>query len=317
MNELKRKELPIVFAVDDNYAPFLAVSVKSIMENASPNFFYRFFVLNTGLNKENIKKVLSVVEKYSENAKIECVDVAEMMKKISGKVHLRDYYTNAIFYRVFIPSLFPNYEKILYLDCDMVFAEDVSKLFDTDLENCVFGATKDEIVPAIPDFAAYVEEFLGVDKDKYFNSGLLLFNTKEYKKQSVEQNFIDYMLKYKFEIAPDQDCLNVLCKDNVKYIDPNWNKTPMPELVSDVKDCKAIHFKMKFRPWRYDDILCQELFWKYAKDTPYYKSLMEMRNKTTKEDKKNDEISFAKLVKMAREFIDSERNFLRLKTANA
>lgn len=312
-----KKEIPIVFAVDDNYAPFLCVSIRSIMENASAGRFYRIYVLNTGISETNQKLLLKSAEGFRGNGSLEFVDVADRMKSLSGKLRLRDYYTNAIFYRIFIPSLFPNYEKILYLDSDIVFNDDVAKLFDTDLTGCVLGVTKDEIVPAIAGFAEYVEDFLGVDKYEYFNSGLLLFNTEEYKRTQTEKKFIEYMLKYKFEIAPDQDCLNVLLQGRIKYIDPCWNKTPMPELISDVNELKAIHFKMKFRPWKYDDVLCQDIFWKYAKATPYYKDLIKMRKKTTEQDKKNDETGFIALIKMARELIDSENNFLRLQSENA
>ena len=316
-NIFNKKEIPIVFAVDDNYAPFLCVSVKSIIENATMDYFYKIYVLNTGISETNRKLLSGMVDGYDANLSVEFIDVADRMRTLSGKLRLRDYYNNTIFYRIFIPSLFPNYEKILYIDSDIVFVDDVSKLFDTDLTGCVLGVTKDEIVPAIEGFADYVEDFLGVDRYSYFNSGMLLFNTEEYKKTQMERKFIEYMLKYKFEIAPDQDCLNVLCQGKIKYIDPNWNKTPMPELISDVKDLKAIHFKMKFRPWKYDDVLCQDVFWKYAKGTPYYKDLIKMRKKTTQQDKRNDEIGFVRLIKMAQDLIHSENNFVKLQSENA
>lgn len=313
------KEIPVVFAIDDNYAPFLSVSIQSIIENASQDFYYKIFILNTGIEKANQELLASMSEKCAPNVSVEFVDVADRMSEIGDKLHLRDYYTNAIFYRVFIPSLFPGYEKILYADSDIVFTEDVSKLFEENLDGYVFGVTRDEIVPTIPSFADYVEQFLGLNRNDYFNSGLLLFNSKEYKKQNVEHRFIEYMLKYKFEIAPDQDCLNVLCIDSVKYINPKWNKTPMPELVAGEKgkELKAIHFKMKFRPWKYDDILYQDVFWKYATKTPYYDMLLDMRSKTTAEDKLNDEKAFLRLIGMAKDIIESDKNFLRLQKANA
>ena len=112
-NIFNKKEIPIVFAVDDNYAPFLCVSVKSIIENATMDYFYKIYVLNTGISETNRKLLSGMVDGYDANLSVEFIDVADRMRTLSGKLRLRDYYNNTIFYRIFIPSLFPNYEKIL------------------------------------------------------------------------------------------------------------------------------------------------------------------------------------------------------------
>ena len=37
----KRKEIPIFLATDDNYIPFLAVTLQSMIENASKKYDYK------------------------------------------------------------------------------------------------------------------------------------------------------------------------------------------------------------------------------------------------------------------------------------
>ena len=111
------KEIPLVFAVDDNYAPYLGVALKSILDRASREYFYRIFVLNTGISNRNIRKLKSYNTTVSS---IEFVDVSKQLDSIGYKLHLRDYYTNTIYYRFFIPALFPQYKKIIYLDCDII-----------------------------------------------------------------------------------------------------------------------------------------------------------------------------------------------------
>ena len=99
MNNNKAKEIPIVFAVDDNYAPFLAVALTSILENSNKNYFYKFFVLNTGVSEEHIKRLNAY---NTPNSSIEFINVVDRLNSICYKLHLRDYYTQTIYYRFFI-----------------------------------------------------------------------------------------------------------------------------------------------------------------------------------------------------------------------
>ncbi len=56
-----QKLIPIFFATDDNYIPFLEVALRSLIENASPNHDYKIHILNTGLKPENMA-VISKLE---------------------------------------------------------------------------------------------------------------------------------------------------------------------------------------------------------------------------------------------------------------
>ena len=308
-NVAKKKVIPLVFSVDDNYVPFLSVSIRSIIDNASTQYFYKIYVLNTGISAVNKKRLVAMAEEMTDDVSVEFVNVQNRMDKLGSKTHLRDYYTNAIYYRIFIPSLFPQYEKILYVDCDTVFLDDVSKLFEIDLGDNIFCAVHEEAMSFFNEFGVYAEEFLGVPRYDYFNSGLLLINTAEYIKNDVENRFINLMLSYKFEVAPDQDYLNVVCKGKVKYLDVGWNKTPIPEKEFDDKDVKIIHYKLNFKPWHYDNVRYQEPFWKYAKETLFYDDLIKMRNAYTDMQKKADDTAFVNLLKMADDYTKSENNY--------
>lgn len=311
-NIFNKKEIPIVFAVDDNYAPFLSVAVRSIIDNSSVDYYYKVYILNTGLSAFNKKRLIKIAEDMSDDISIEYVNVASRMDKLSSKTHLRDYYTNAIYYRIFIPSLFPQYDKILYIDCDMVFTDDVSKLYNTDLGDNIFAAVHEEAMSSFESFGVYSEEFLDVPRMEYFNSGLLLINTKEYIKADVENKFIQLMLAHKFEVAPDQDYLNVVCKGRVKYLDVGWNKTPIPDKPFNDSDVKCVHYKLNFKPWHYDNVRYQDLFWEYAKKTPFYDDLIKMRKEYSEEQKAKDAIAFVNLQKMADDYTKGENNYKRL-----
>ena len=68
------KEIPIFFSTDDNYIPYLDVTIKSLIANASRDYEYRIIVLNTGLNEDNVRKVM---QNESQGFKIDFIDISE------------------------------------------------------------------------------------------------------------------------------------------------------------------------------------------------------------------------------------------------
>lgn len=307
MLEPNKKIIPIVFAVDDVYVSVLSVALQSIIDNSNAENFYKIYILNTEISDKNKKKLLGQIK---DNFQIEFVDVATRMEKINNdKIHLRDYYTKAIYFRIFIPSLFPNHEKILYLDCDVVLLDDVANLYNFNIEDNIFVAIHEETMTMFDVFGEYSEKFLGVKREKYFNSGVLLINSKEYLKNSIEEKFINFMHKYKFEVAPDQDYLNVLCKDKVKYLGVEWNKTPFKEKPFDDEKLKLVHYKLNFKPWHYDDVRFGEYFWIYAKKCPFYLELLNSKAQFTSDLKNADEIAFSNLIQTAIKYTSKEINY--------
>ena len=87
----------------------------------------------------------------------------------------------------------------------------------------------------------------------------------------IEEKFLHILEKYNFDvIAPDQDYLNFLCKGKVKYVNRGWDRMPNIDEKFDDSDLHLIHFNMFQKPWNYDNVLYEEYFWKYAKETEYY-----------------------------------------------
>lgn len=303
------KEIPVFFASDDNYVPYLMVSIRSLIDTSSPENLYMIYVLNDGLIEVN-KQILKSLEQ--DNVKINFVDVTGKIKDIYGKLQaqLRDYYSPSIFYRLFIPDLFPQYSKALYLDCDIAIVEDIAGLYNKDIKNNLLGAIVDEVVTSSEVFRYYVENALGVNGYKYFNSGIILMNLDAFRKENIEDKFLYLLNNYNFgTVAPDQDYLNVLCKDRIHYIDKDWDRMPIPDSNYDDKNLKLIHYNMFQKPWKYEGVLYEEYFWNYAKQTPYYDMLMDMRNSYTDEKKINDLKAGEKLLNYAKEIADNPANF--------
>lgn len=304
-----KDEIPIFFSIDDNYVPFFTVAAHSIMDNASKEYNYKFIILNDGLEKTSEEKLKKLED---ENFKIEFVNVNEKIKSIENDLsfRLRDYYTNSIYYRIFIPSLFKNYDKALYLDADITVVDDISKLYFEDIGDNMLGVITDGVVNADERLVKYTKEVVGADEGMYFNSGILVMNLKKLREEKIEEKFIYLLSKYNFDtVAPDQDYLNFLCKGSLKYIHIGWDRMPVPDANFDDEDLHLIHYNMFQKPWKYDNVMYEEYFWKYAKKTEYYNDLMKIREGYSDEQKMKDAVAAEEMVQHALKIIDDRKSF--------
>ena len=182
----KKNDVTLFFACDDNYIPMFAVVLESIRANSNKNRFYDIKLLHSGnVSQENQDKINK--EYSNNNINVEFVDISEPLTKICDKLHTRDYYSKSTYFRLLIPNLYPNLDKALYLDSDIVLKSDVAELFDMDLGDNFVGAIPDESVQVVPEFRVYVKNKIGCDSyRKYFNAGILLMNLKVLREIGVK-----------------------------------------------------------------------------------------------------------------------------------
>ena len=296
------KEIPIFFAVDDGYSPFLAVAIQSLIDNASAQYTYLIKILNTDISEENKRKI----GKYErENVDIEFVDLNYYIQKVKDKLYTRDYYSKTTYFRLFLPNLYPQYDKVLYLDSDIVILDDIAKLYNTDMGDNLVAAAPDDVIQSMPVFQDYVEKVVGVaDSRRYFNAGILLMNLHELRRFKFQEKFVYLLDKIKFAVAQDQDYLNRLCKGRVKLLDRTWDRMPIPDPKIKTEDVKLVHYNLAFKPWHFEDILYKEFFWMYAQETEYFEDIQRIKENFTEEDRIRGEESHKKLMKLAKKESD-------------
>ncbi len=294
-NRNKKDIIPIFFAVDNNYAPYLAAALESLKAAASDKYIYEINILIEELD-ETHKDNLSAIA--SNNIKIHFCDITSKVDKLCSRLHLRDYYTRTTYYRFFIPDMFPQYDKGLYLDCDIIITRDVAELYNTQMGDRLLCAMSEEIITDIEVFSNYSEIVLSVPKNRYFNAGILVMNLFEMRQMHIEEVFASLLAERTFSVAQDQDYLNVICHGRVKMLNILWNKTPMPYADKNVIPY-IVHYKINFKPWKYDGIVYGELFWQFAEKTPYYYSLLEAKNNYSEEEKARDAEQYRALERLA------------------
>ena len=90
-------------------------------------------------------------------------------------------------------------------------------------------------------------------------------------------------------LYPDQDLLNLICEGNIKSLHNSWNFVfaITPSLIHNNKfldlaiewsqglaNQKIIHYISEVKPWKNPDMSYGDIWWKYAKKTPIYQTLL-------------------------------------------
>ncbi len=301
-----KKVVPVFFACDDKYIIYMMVTMKSLIENASPKRNYKLHVLHTDITTEH-QELVKTLE--TANVKIEFNDVTMQLIQIERKLQLRDYYSSTTYYRVFIANMFPQYDKVLYIDSDTIVLKDIAKLYDFDLEENYIAGVRDQLVVQVDVYGNYVEKVLGVSREAYFNAGVVLINSKAFRKNKILDEFVDLLNTYAFVVAQDQDYLNIICKGKVLWMGNKWNVQMVGKILCEEKDYAIVHYNLATKPWHYEECRNGEYFWKYAKMTPGYAELRKMQENFSEEDQKKDDNAGQNLYKLAVSEIKNENNF--------
>ena len=311
----KTKVVPVFVTITDDYAQYVAPCIHSLIQRSNPGRHYRIIIMYDRLSFKNRIRLRSLVTK---NCAIEFhkmkynLYMRVIMKYCSTKTGSGDFYSAAVYlYRTFIPRLFPQYEKAIYIDADTILAGDIGELFDIDLGDKVMAARVDPKVAAVPEFVKYVENALDVPAKEYVNSGVLLMDLKKLRKLHYITKMTDLMKKYDASlVAPDQDYLNVILKGKVLHLPAVWNAQFGKEMAA--KGVKLLHFNLGRKPWFHDDVEGGDLFWKAAKGTGFYGDLIRGKENYTLDAEKHAEEKIKALIAKAEKLSKVKEPLLKL-----
>ena len=297
----KTKVVPIFYAINSAYAPYVAASMNSLTKNLNPDRYYRVIILHDGLNWANRVRLRNLVTK----------NCAIQFKKINRSLYLKavikycskrkgagDFFSAAVYYyRFFIHRLFPMYNKCVYIDSDTILRGDIGELYDIELGDNVVAAMVDPKVDVIKEFRDYVNNAVGVPYKEYVNDGVMVMDLKKMRKLHYITTLVGMIEKYDADlVAPDQDYLNVICRGRIKHLAKNWNAEPTKKLP---KNTKLVHFNLFNKPWHYKNVPSEEIFWEAAKGTGFYGDLRRQQEKFDLQKQKAEQEKVGALIKKA------------------
>lgn len=310
--------IPIFYSISDDFTKYAAVSLNSLVKHANPATDYTVYFLNQDLSDEHQKDLHNL---GSKNVHIKFAHIDDkLVKPIQNRKEnfLRaDFFTMSIFYRLFIPELFPQYDKAIYIDSDTIVNDDIAKLYDTDLGNNLFGTCTDSSIQYVAKMIKYIKDVLALDPKKYINSGMLVMNAKAFRDEHFIDHFMDLLEKYHFDcIAPDQDYLNEIGEDRILHLNPRWDAMPN-ENTEPIANPGLIHYNLFFKPWHFKGIQYKKYFWTSAKETKFYSELQAELDNYTDEERATDQQKLDYMLSKEDKTENDPNNWARVKEREA
>lgn len=229
----------ICTAIDRNYRLPLTALVNSIHKNSSSHKCI-VHVLFTGLSEKYRNKLTN---KYTNtNLYFDFIDMSKYNFDFDG-IDMQ-YWTKAIFYRIMIPEIFKNYERILYIDGDTLVLKDLYDFFNTPFDSDINMAM-------IVDRFSWKEQMRKLNISNYFNSGVILFDVKKCLENDFCNKCVQWLSQNKNKaIFPDQDAINVVCDKRILRVNNSFNKQIAIDDYNKLdNDAYIAHFLSAKKPW--------------------------------------------------------------------
>ena len=281
----------VAYAFDTNYHYITHVSMKSVMLSQNKDTYIIFHILVPSKIKDEEKKVIDKISLDHQNCEIKYYHMGERYKEINVKGYIT--WSTAMYYRLRLPELLPKEKRVLYLDCDTLVYKDLTKLYNYDITGKYFTGMLE------PRDLSY----LGINVKNYINTGVMLFNLVELRRDDIPQKMEKFLIKYNFRLLfPVNDSINTVCHERNGYFSPEyvqWGfcnehlvnkyieelqiKVDKNEVLKAYKDPYIYHMiGYKYKPWNgipnYKGTVCIDpiaRFYEMAKKTDYYYDIIE------------------------------------------
>lgn len=278
----------IVYAADDRFAEIMGVSLTSLLENSKDMDDIVIYILDSGINQNNRKKIVSVCQAYNRSCP-RFIPAKDISKELDVDMII-DRGSLSQYARLFISSSLPSIlNKVLYLDCDIILNKSIRELWELDLQGNIIAALMDC-------FSKFYRSNIDLSpNDIMFNSGVMLIDLDKWKKQNIEEQLLEFVRRKKGKVQQgDQGVLNSILSHDTFCFAPRFNSITIfydfsykemmiyrkpPEFYSEedvrqaVDDPSIIHFTTSFlskRPWMYG---CEHkyvgIWMKYKKISPW------------------------------------------------
>lgn len=260
----------IGYGIDDNFARCTASSIVSFCVN-NPDKDFIFHILIMKLSKQNMQRLELLAKELSITLILYEIDTTYILDKFPSS----SIFTTAMYFRYILPLLLNNVDKVIYIDGDTLCINNADELFNIDIT--------DYIIAAVPD-SQWANDNRNKDlkliNHTYFLSGMLIINVNEYKKFHTFNKLIQFLSSNPNNlIFPDQDTLNVILTQKVKYIDFRFNYAKVENITNkNINDIIILHFATIPKPWQLSwyvypktTSINRYLYRNYEKFTPWNK----------------------------------------------
>ncbi len=222
-----KNTLHVLYACDDNYAPFAGISMYSLFANNRDLAHICVYLVEDHVSKENKARLCRGAEAFGrELVLVDATAIVEKIKKLNIPSYRGSYTTNfRMFFHTFIPE---SVERLLYIDCDTLVTGSLAPLLSLDLHGNAVGVVRDSLTTVYKTYIGMAED------DDYFNAGVTLIDVDEWKRQGITDKLLHHIQSIRSRYCnPDQDLLNLVLKDSKYILPPEYNFQPSHRAFSD------------------------------------------------------------------------------------
>ena len=261
------RNIPVVFATDENYLPYVKVAVNSAVANAASSNL-DILILHSGIDDGSIRAFIS---RYAGigNVSVRFVDLSDgLTGSRLADFEQTDRLPVSSCYRLLAPYILTAYDKLIYLDVDVAVCRDLCGLYAADLGDCYFAAAKDVVHSTKPEYQAWAAKWGFTDWSGYANAGVLVMNLEQFRREPI----LDRLLAVVLEAAKwlcDQDALNFVCQGRIAPLDPRWNVQLGSYCLEKQRaltgeEIWIAHFTGAEKPWKHPSRRYSHLWWRHV-----------------------------------------------------
>jgi len=265
-------------AEGETYVAHSAAMLHSLLDANRGHDLHVHYMHGPDISTALETRLAGMVER--EGGRISFIRVPD--ERVEG-LPTKDFTRKATWYRIFLPELLPDVERILYLDADLIVLDEVAPLWELDLAGHWVAA----VTNVFQHNHLHRPAQLGLKgPEVYFNAGVLLMNLEEMRRDARTPALLDYGVRNAERIEwRDQDALNVVLGERRLPLHPRWNLMNSTllftsaadvygrDVVEEARARPAIrHFEgpEANKPWHY---LCEgalrELYLQHRRATPW------------------------------------------------
>ena len=253
-NKLINQKIAVAYGLDNKYTYPTLVSMISVLENSSRYTFYTFYLLveKNIFKQENKDKLMNLEDKY-ERCKINILELTNENLKYART----NRYPMAAYYRLLLPDLITDFNRVIYLDGDTLVFNDLTEMFNLEMNN--------NIMLGFVDNSFQKAEEFGIKTYKYVTSGVLLINLKKLRKYNYTAKFFDFIEDNKDKLTQeDQTVINIVLHGKIDLLPPKygmWNFVKREDLIKHNcygninSNIKAYDEKEVFKAWKLPAII--------------------------------------------------------------
>lgn len=271
--------VPVAFAFDNNFVMPACVCISSLLMNADEDTFYDIFILHSSSGCPD-KAKLGQLQAAFPKCRLcfrQVPDVFDKAFEIRGV-------TASTYYRLLIPEVITEYDKIIYSDVDVIFRQDLSDLYnEVRFEGNALVAGVNSLSHLLPETRAYYENRFHIDPGKTIYAGNIVMNLKAMREESTVSRFVS-MASEKFRFQ-DMDMINLVCQGRIEYLPPKycittyfclfsahdksklldlWNETEIDE----AENSGIVHYNGQ-KPWK-SYCVNFDIWWEYYRKSPFF-----------------------------------------------